>query len=136
MNNNPLNKGVLTIKSTGIGTVTREMVHARARELASLSGYAPPHVRQSDYEQAKRELTGESDIDRQDAVLDLLPEAKRWDPVPGSAGHHVSESASEDEDDEGRSETEQLVDEGAEEAERDRMFQAARAAKKTDQREP
>jgi hypothetical protein len=35
---------------------------------------------------------------------------------------------SEDEDDEGRSETEQLVDEGAEEAGRDRMVQAARRA--------
>jgi hypothetical protein len=48
----------------------------------------------------------------------------------------VPESPSEDEDDEGRSETEQLVDGGAEEAERDRMFQAARAAAKTKGREP
>jgi hypothetical protein len=136
MKKNPLNKGNLTINSAGIGTVTREMVHARARELALLAGYAPADVRQSDYEQAKRELTGESDIDRQDAVLDSFPEEKRWDPVPGSAGHQVPESPDEDEDEEGRSETEQLVDEGAEEAERDRMFQAARAAEKTDAREP
>jgi hypothetical protein len=136
MNKNPLNKGNLTINSAGIGTVTREMVHTRARELALLAGYAPADVRQSDYEQAKRELTGESDIDRQDALLDSLPEEKRWDPVPGSAGHQMRESPSEDEDQEGRSETEQLVDEGAEEAERDRMFQAARANEKTDAREP
>ena len=136
MNKNPLNKGVITVNSAGVGTVTREMVHARARELALLAGCAPPHVRQADYEQARRELTGESDIDRQDAALDSLPEAKRWDPVPGSAGYQAPESASEDEDDEGRSETEQLVDEGAEEAERDRMFQAARAAEKPDQRNP
>jgi hypothetical protein len=75
-------------------------------------------------------------MDRQEAVLESLPEGKRWDPVPGSTGRQAPESPSEDEDDEGRSETEQLVDEGAEEAERDRMFQAARAAEKTDQREP
>ena len=130
MAKNPLNKGVVTVNSSGIGTVTREMVHARARELALLAGHTPPHVRQSDYEQAKRELTGESDIDRQDAVLDSLPEAKRWDPVPGSAGGQAPETPSEDEDDEGRSETEQLVDEGAAEADRDRMFQAARTAAK------
>src|ERR1019366_1007793 len=79
--------------------------------------HAPPQVRQSDYEQAKRELTGEPDIDRQDAILDALPETKRWDPVPGTTGVQTLESPSEDEDDEGRSETEQLVDEGAEEAE-------------------
>lgn len=134
MKKNPLNKGALTVNSTGIGTVTREMVQARARELASLAGHTPPQVRQTDYEQAKRELTGESDMDRQDAVLEALPETKRWDPIPGSAGRQARESPSEDEDGEGRSETEQLVNEGAEEAERDRMFQAARAATKMEAR--
>ena len=69
-------------------------------------------------------------MDRQDALLEALPETKRWDPVPGSAGHQAPESPSEDEDAEGRSETEQLVDEGAEAADRDRMLQAARRAEK------
>ena len=136
MGKNPLSKGVLTENAVGIGPVTREMVHARTRELALIAGRAPPHVTQADYEQAKRELTGEADMDRQEAMLESLPEAKRWDPVPGSTGRQVPESPSEDEDDEGRSESEQLVDEGAEEAERDQMFQAARAAEKKDQREP
>ena len=135
MANNPLSKGVLTENFTGIGSVTREMVYKRARDLALLAGYAPTLVRQSDYEQAKRELTGGADIDRQDTALESLPETERWDPLPGSNGHQAQESASEDEDDEGRSETEQLVDQGAEEAERDRMFQAARAAGKTAQRD-
>jgi hypothetical protein len=125
MEKNPLNKGMLTIKSAGIGTVTREMVRIRARELGLLAGHVHPEVRQADYEQAKRELTGESDVDRQDALLESLPETKRWDPVPGSAGQQAPESPNEDEDQEGRSETEQLVDEGAEEAERDRMFKAS-----------
>jgi hypothetical protein len=35
-------------------------------------------------------------------------------------------------DDEGRSETEQLVDQGSEEAEHDRMLEAARETEKTD----
>ncbi|MEO6994010.1 MAG: hypothetical protein ABI273_10295 [Lacunisphaera sp.] len=130
MKKNPLNKGVLTENSAGIGPVTRAMVQARARELALIAGRTAHEVTQADYEQAKRELTGESDVDRQDALLDALPESKRWDPVPGSEGQQVPESPSEDEDDEGRSETEQLVDEGAEEADLDRMQQAARAAEK------
>ena len=56
--------------------------------------------------------------------------------MPASTGRQVPDSPSEDEDDEGRSETEQLVDEGAEEAERDRMFQAAHETEKSDRREP
>ena len=72
MEKNPLNKGVITDNFAGIGPVTHAMVQARARELAVLAGHVPPQVRQSDYEQAKRELTGESDIDRQDAILDAL----------------------------------------------------------------
>jgi hypothetical protein len=47
----------------------RETLHARTRELALRAGRIPPHVSQLDYEQAKREVTGEFDLDRQDAVL-------------------------------------------------------------------
>jgi hypothetical protein len=130
MDKNPLNKGVLTNNSAGIGPVTREMVQARTRELAMIAGRIPPEVSQADYEQARRELTGESDLDRQDAILDSIPETERWDPISGSTGHQAPESPSEDEDDEGRSETEQLVDEGVEEAGRDQMLQAAIAAAK------
>ena len=135
MGKNPLSKGVLTENAVGIGPVTREMVHARTRELALIAGRVPPHVPQADYERAKRELTGEADMDRQEAMLESIPETKRWDPMPGSTGRQVPESPSEDEDDEGRSESEQLVDEGAEEAGRDRMFQAAQATEKKDRRE-
>lgn len=49
--------------------VTREMVYARTRALALRAGRVPPMVWQIDYEQAKRELTGESESERQDAVL-------------------------------------------------------------------
>ena len=135
MGKNPLSKGVLTENAVGIGPVTREMVHARTRELALIAGRVPPHVSQADYERAKRELTGEADMDRQEAMLESIPETKRWDPMTGSTGRQVPESPSEDEDDEGRSESEQLVDEGAEEAGRDRMFQAAQATEKKDRRE-
>jgi hypothetical protein len=128
MDENPLNKGVLSENSIGIGPVTHGMVQARARELALAAGRAPPQVSQADYERAKRELTGGPDIDRQDAALESIPESRRGDPAPDSTGHQVPESASEDEDDEGRSETEQLFDEGVEEAERDQVFQAARAS--------
>ncbi len=132
MNNNPLNKGVLTENFIGIGTVTRKMVRARARELALIAGRVPAEASQDDYEQAKLELTGGPDKDLQEEVFESIPESERWDPIPGSAGSKVPESVSEDEDSEGRSESEQLVEQGVEEAEHDQMLQAARAAEKTD----
>ena len=135
MDKNPLDKGIIAENFIGIGTVTPEMVHARARELALISGRTHREVSQSDYEQAKRELTGGADIDRQEAKLESIPESMRWDPVPGSAGRQMPESPSEDEDEEGRSESEQLVEEGVNEAEHDQMLQAALAAAKAAGRE-
>jgi hypothetical protein len=135
MNKNPINKGIIAEKFTGIGAVTRDMVHERARELAMISGRAPHDVSQSDYEQAKRELTGGSDMDSQEEILESLPESKRWDPLPGSAGRMDPEPPSEDEDEEGRNESAQLVEEGVQEAEHDQMVQAETMARKGERRE-
>jgi hypothetical protein len=135
MGKNPINKGIISKNFAGVGAVTRAMVNTRASELALIAGHGS-HVSQSDYEQAKRELTGESDTDRQDALIESMPESKRWDPVPGSEGRQVDDLPDEDEDEDGRSETEQLVDEGAEEADRDRMIQAAEQSRKEEKRQP
>ena len=135
MTNNPLNKGVLTENFLGIGTVTQKMVHARACELALIAGRVPPDPSQEDYQQAKGELTGGTDPEPQDEMFELVPESERWDPVPGSTGSKSPESVSEDEDSEGRSETEQLVEQGVEEAGHDQMFQAARAAERIEKRD-
>jgi hypothetical protein len=135
MNTNPLNKGVITENFAGIGTVTRKMVRERAVELAIINGRSAQEASKSDWEQAKRELTGEPDLDPKEAVLESAPESERWDPLPGSTGHKAPESAREDEDDEGRSESEQLVEQGVQEAEHDQMLQAARAGGKADRRE-
>jgi hypothetical protein len=126
MNKNPLNKGILTENAIGIGTVTLEMVEERANELAAIAGRVPPQASTIDYEEARRELTGESNIDVQAALLESIPESERWDPVPGSTGRHTPDSFGEDEDSEGRSESAQLVEEGVREAEHDQMLEAAR----------
>ena len=135
MKKNPLNQGILAENFSGIGPVTRAMVRARAIELALINGRTAHQVSEPDWDQARRELAGGSDLDAKEVLLESAPESLRWDPVPGSPGHQAPESPSEDEDDEGRSETEQLVDQGVEDAEHDQMLQAARAAEKKDQRE-
>jgi hypothetical protein len=126
MKRNPLKEGALTENSAGIGTVTRKMVRQRAIELAIINGRSARKVSESDWEQAKRELTGKPDEDPKEAALESAPESERWDPVPGSTGHKVPGAPSEDEDNEGRSDNERLVEEGIEGAEHDQMRQAAR----------
>lgn len=48
---------------------TPYMVRSRTVEMATRAGRSSLEIRQSDYEQAKRDLTGETDFDRQHAVL-------------------------------------------------------------------
>lgn len=130
--NNPVNVGAISENFKGIGPVSHRMVRVRASELGLIDGRSAEDVRSGDVEAAEHELAGESDSDRKDDLLESLPESKRWDPVPGSEGRETPGAESEDMDDEGRSETEQLVDQGSEEAEHDRMLQAAQEAEKTD----
>jgi hypothetical protein len=125
MNTNPLKQGALTENSAGLGTVTRKMVRERAVELAAINGRSAQDVSNTDWEQAKRELTGEPGMDAKENALDSAPESERWDPVSGSTGHKVPATPSEDEDEEGRSDNERLVDEGMAGAELDQARQAS-----------
>jgi hypothetical protein len=130
MKTNPLKDGVITENSAGIGTVTRKMVRERAVELAVINGRAARDVSKTDREQARRELTGEPDTDPKEDMLDSAPESERWDPVPGSTGHKVPVAPSADEDEEGRSDNERLMDEGIAGAEEDQMKQASQNSRK------
>ena len=132
MNTNPLKEGALTENSAGIGTVTSKMVQQRAVELAASNGRSAQEVSTSDWKQAKLELTGNSDRDSKDVTLESAPESERWDPVAGSTGRKVPVAPSEDEDDEGRSDNERLVEGGIAEAEIEQSSQATRAAAKKD----
>jgi len=136
MRKNPLNKGIIMENADGIGTVTPAMVEARARELALIDGRDSSKPTEADYQQAKRELTGEDDIDPQQENLESLPESEAWDPLPGSTGRQAAESLGEDEDAEGRSESAQMFEEGISEAEHDQMRQASRADQESDEPEP
>jgi len=127
MKTNVLKEGVLTQNSVGLGTVTRKMVRARAAELAIINGRSARNVTTSDREQAKRELTGEPDVDPKEAILESAPESERWDLLPGWAGHKVAVPPSEDEDAEGRSDNQRLVEEGVAAAELDQMRRASKA---------
>jgi hypothetical protein len=132
MKKNPLKEGTLTENSIGIGTVTRKMVKDRAIELARMDDRSAQDVSPSDWAQAKRELTGKPGMDSKETILESAPESERWDPLPGSTGQKTPVAGSEDEDDEGRSDNERLVDEGVAGAELDHSLQAAKDAAKRD----
>lgn len=132
MKTNPLKEGILTEHASGVGSVTRKMVRERATELAIINGRAARDVSKADWEQAKRELSGEPSIDPKQAALEAVPEAERWDPLPGSTGHKVPAAPSEDEDAEGRSDDERLVEGGISEAEHDQMLKAGKASAQKD----
>ncbi len=135
MKTDPLKKGALTENSVGIGTVTQEMVRERASELAVINGRPADDVSVFDLEQAKRELTGETDIDPKDAILEAAPESEPWSFTDSSTGHMVEPTSNEDEDGEGRSDSERLVEEGVSEAGHDQMVQAAKAMQEEDKRQ-
>jgi hypothetical protein len=136
MPTNRTNKGMIAKNFDGIGAVSRDMINKRAKELAFLSGRVPPEITDADYERAERELAGGSELDRQDQIIEALPESERWDPVPGSQGTPGPDVPNEDEDDdEGRNESAQLAEEGVHEAEHDQMVQAEESAQEDEKRE-
>jgi hypothetical protein len=127
MKKNPLSQGVIANKLAGAGVVSQAMIKKRAHELALITGRSEPT--DDDRAQARRELSGGSDLDRRQEAQESLPESERWNPVPGSQGREQLEPPSEDEDEEGLNESAQLVEEGVQEAEHDQMIQAEEAAR-------
>ena len=95
-------------------------------ELAFIDGRNGHEVSPADWEQAKRELTGKPDLDPKEEILEAAPESERWDPVPGSTGEKVDMATSEDEDADGRSDNEILIEQGISEAELDQAKAAAK----------
>lgn len=128
MKKNPLKDGILTKDTAGIGAVTQAMLRERAIELAVQDGRTATEVSKPDWEQARKELLGAANAETNQEILESAPESERWDPVPGTSGHKVPPAPSEDEDEDGRSDNQKLVEEGVAAAEDDHERQASRDA--------
>jgi hypothetical protein len=77
MAKNPLRDGNTPKNTPGLATVTRKKVLGREEELAIISGGWLHKLSPSDFEQARRELTGEPDMAPQEAPVESLPESER-----------------------------------------------------------
>src|SRR5579862_3821251 len=126
MKTNLLKQGALIGSSAGIGTVTRKKAREFPIELVAINGRSAYGASKFDWEQAKRELTGNSETVPKEAIPGSAADSRRWDPIRGSSGHKVPVGSGEDEDEEGRSDNERLVDERIGEAEHDQRRQATR----------
>ncbi len=106
----------------GLGTVTRQMVEQRARELAVINGREARDFTESDWVQAKHEMIGDQD---QEEIQEEEPIAAltRWDEEPGTSGHHVENNSPPDE----QTVAERLVHEGVEEANHDQMLNGSKS---------
>lgn len=121
-----LEQNIQMSQFSGIAPVTQKMIQIRATELALINGRASHDISLFDWEQANRELRGEPEMDPKEAFLESAPEAERWDPLPGSEGHQSPIAMSDDQDSEGRSMSERLVEEGVLKAEHDQMIKSIR----------
>lgn len=119
MNTNPLKQGNITVNLSGIGTVSWEMVKQRASEIAVINGRTDGRIQESDWEEARRELTGAVEADPTAGT-------EGWSATIGGRGKVAPESPGEDTDQEGHSTSAQLVEQGLQEAEHDTMLRASR----------
>jgi len=119
MKKDQIEEGRISEHSKGLGTVTQEMVRARAREIALINGRSPEHLSPADFSQAKQELTGQNYVG---PAEEQLPSSERWDPVPGTPGHQAISVPPHDE----QTDAEKLVEEGVSEAEHEQMVEGTR----------
>lgn len=117
---NPFSKRI-----DGIGPGPGDLAQARIRAMAAIARRAERDLARSDDEHTKDELARKAGRKQQDAILDGLPELRPWNPVPGSSGHHTPEPLGEEEDGDGRSQSEQSADKGSERAQQERIRLAA-----------
>ena len=119
MKKDQIEEGRISDHSRGLGTVTQEMVMARAREIALINGRSPHHLSPADVAEAKKELTGETN---NETAEEQLPTSERWDPIPGSTPHAGVVVPAHDE----QTDAEKLIEEGISEAEHEQMVEGTR----------
>jgi hypothetical protein len=115
--------GKITVHGMGLGAPTPEAVEKRAREIALIDERDPNDFTDADWDQARRELLGETQPPPPEESEAAASRQEEWEVTPDDRGHRVNrQGASDDEESVG----EQLVTDGVEEAIHDQMLEARR----------
>lgn len=114
--------GKISLHGNGLGVPSPEMVEKRAREIAMIDERNPDEFTESDWKQAKDELTGVEGSHVPEMDDELSDELSERDDIPGASGHQVPNNGFDDDNSVG----EELVSGGIEEAAHDQMVEARR----------
>ena len=115
--------GKITVHGAGIGAPTPEQVEKRAREIALIDERDPNEFTDTDWNQARRELLGETLQPPPEESEEAAKMQEDWEVTPDDRGHRVNrQGVSDDEHSVGES----LVTDGVEEATHDQMVEARR----------
>lgn len=115
--------GKISLHGNGLGVPSPEMVETRAREIAMIDERNPDEFTESDWHQAKNELTGVEGSHAPEIDDSVDNEMSERDDIPGASGHQVPNSGGFDDD---NNVGEELVSGGIEEAAHDQMVEARR----------
>ncbi len=113
--------GKINLHGDGLGVPSPEMVEKRAREIALIDERDPNEFTETDWHQAKNELTGVEASHVPEIGEDADDERSERDEVPGASGHRAPNDYEGDEN-----LGEELVCGGIEEAAHDQMVEARR----------
>jgi hypothetical protein len=115
--------GKIQVHGDGVGVPTPELVIKRAREIALIDERDPNDFTDADWEQARKELTGEETIASAEDTEEAANGVSERDDVPGETGFRAPRAGLDDDDETLGA---QLVTGGLEEAAHDQMVEAAR----------
>ena len=113
--------GKINLHGNGLGVPSPETVEARAREIAMIDERDPEEFTETDWRQAKNELTGVEAAHAPEVDDEVDDELRERDDIPGASGHRVPNDYEGDEN-----LGEELVSGGIEEAAHDQMVEARR----------
>ena len=114
--------GKISEHGNGIGAPSPEEVEKRAREIAMIDERNPDEFTDSDWTQARHEMSGEENNVPPEETPDNAEMTEEWSVIAGSKGHRIPRPGTEDDESVGQ----HLVIEGVDEATHDQMLEARR----------
>lgn len=114
--------GKITLHGNGLGAPNSEQIEQRAREIALIDERNPEEFTDEDWNQARRELSGELEVPPpKEEVENAARMEENWEMTPDDHGRRVPRTGDDDE-----TVAEHLVSDGVEEATHDQMLEARR----------
>ncbi|HEY1769559.1 MAG TPA: hypothetical protein VGG02_04810 [Chthoniobacterales bacterium] len=114
--------GKISVHGDGLGVASPSLVEKRAREIAMIDERNPDEFTDTDWEQAKNELTGVEPDHAPEADDEIADEISERDDVPGATGQRAPKNGFDADENVG----EELVADGIDEAAHDQMVEARR----------